>query len=138
VTPATERRPIRTVRLAAPDDFDGWREAARALALVGAAPEEIAWRVADPEGDLFGSPAPAPPAPAGLFHVPGAFMALARAVVRHRDPDRFALLYAMLLRLRERPDALDDKAAPLVHRLETMARQAASAFPQFRDTGAER
>lgn len=104
--------------------------------MVGAAPEEVVWRVAEAGGDLFGAPAPAPPAPAGLFHVPGAFMALARAVVRHRDPERFALLYAMLLRLRERPDALDDKAAPLVHRLETMARQAASAFPQFREARA--
>jgi probable DNA metabolism protein len=121
-TRATERRPIRTVRLAAPDDFDGWREAARSLALVGAAPEEILWQVVGEAPDLFGAPAPAPPAPAGLFSVSRAFVALAEAVVCHRDPERFALLYAMLVKLRERADALDDKADPLVHRLEAMAR----------------
>ncbi|HEV7658887.1 MAG TPA: UdgX family uracil-DNA binding protein [Allosphingosinicella sp.] len=113
---------MRTLRLAAPDDFDGWREAARALALVGAAPEEIVWQVAGEAPDLFGAPAQAPPAPAGLFSVSRAFVALAKAVVCHRDPERFALLYAMLVKLRERADALDDKADPLVHRLEAMAR----------------
>jgi probable DNA metabolism protein len=121
-TRATERGPIRTVRLAAPDDFDGWREAARALALVGAAPGEIVWQVAGEAPDLFGAPAPAPAAAAGLFSVSRAFVKLAEAVVCHRDPERFALLYAMLVKLRERADALDDKADPLVHRLETMAR----------------
>jgi uracil-DNA glycosylase len=121
-TRATDRQPIRTVRLAAPDDFEGWREAARALALVGAAPEEIVWQVAGEAADLFGAPAAAPPAPAGLFSVSRAFVALAEAVVCHRDPERFALLYAMLVKLRERADALDDKADPLVHRLEAMAR----------------
>ncbi len=127
-TPATERRPIRTVRLATPDDFEGWREAARALSLVGAAPSEVIWEVADGEADLFGAPAPAPPAPAGLFSVPRPFVELARQVVRHKDPERFALLYAMLVKLRERPDALADKADPLVHRLETMARAVPPAF----------
>jgi len=143
-TRATDRRAIRTVRLAAPDDFDGWREAARALALVGAAPSEILWEVAGEESDLFGAPAPAPPASAGLFSVPRAFVNLARQVICHRDPERFALLYAMLVKLRERPDALDDKADPVVHRLEAMGRQVRRdihkmhAFLRFREmeTGA--
>jgi DNA polymerase len=142
-TRATDRRAIRTVRLAAPDDFDGWREAARALALVGAAPSEILWEVAGEEADLFGAPAPAPPAPAGLFSVPRAFVDLAKHVICHRDPERFALLYAMLVKLRERPDALDDKADPVVHRLEAMARQVRRdihkmhAFLRFREVGTE-
>lgn len=142
-TRATERRPIRTVRLAAPDDYDGWREAARSLALVGAAPEEILWEVAGEIADLFGAPAPAPPAPAGLFTVPRAFVALAESVVCHRDPERFALLYAMLIKLRERADALEDKADPLVHRLEAMARAVRRdlhkmhAFLRFREVETE-
>jgi len=127
-TRALERRAIRTVRLIAPDDFDGWREAARALVLVGAAPSEVIWEVAGEETDLFGAPAPAPPAPAGLFSVPRAFVELAKRVICHKDPERFALLYAMLVKLRERPDALDDKADPLVHRLEMMARAVPPAF----------
>ncbi len=121
-TRALERRAIRTVRLSAQNDFDGWRDAARALALIGAAPSEVLWEVAGEETDLFGAPAPAPPAPAGLFSVPRPFVELARQVVCHKDPERFALLYAMLVKLRERPDALDDKADPLVNRLEAMAR----------------
>jgi uracil-DNA glycosylase len=142
-TRATERRAIRTVRLAAQDDYDGWREAARALALVGAAPEEIVWQVAGEAADLFGAPAPAPPAPAGLFSVSRAFVALAKAVVCHRDPERFALLYAMLVKLRERGDALDDKADPLVHRLGAMARAVRRdlhkmhAFLRFREVETE-
>jgi DNA polymerase len=130
------------VRLAAPDDFEGWREAARALALVGAAPEEVVWQIVGAEEDLFGAPAPAPPAPAGLFSVSRAFVALARQVVCHRDNERFALLYALLVRLRERPDALDDKADPLVHRLEGMARAVRRdihkmhAFLRFREVEA--
>ena len=51
-TRALEQRAYRTVRLAAPDDFDGWREAARGLALIGAAPDEVLWEVGG-ELDLF-------------------------------------------------------------------------------------
>jgi hypothetical protein len=95
---------------------------------VGAAPSEVIWEVAGEETDLFGAPAPAPPAPVGLFSVPRAFVALAKRVICLKDPERFALLYAMLVKLRERPDALDDKADPLVHRLEMMARAVPPAF----------
>jgi DNA polymerase len=142
-TRALDRRAIRTVRLAAPDDFDGWREAARALALVGAAPAEVVWQIAGGEADLFGTPAPAPPAPAALFSVSRAFVELAKQVICHREPERFALLYAMLVKLRERPDALDDKADPLVHRLEGMARAVRRdihkmhAFLRFREVETE-
>jgi DNA polymerase len=142
-TLAFDRRPIRTVRLDAPDDFDGWREAARALALVGAAPSEVVWQVAGGEADLFGTPAPAPPAPAALFSVSRAFVALAEQVICHKDSERFGLLYAMLVKLRERPDALDDKADPVVHRLEAMARAVRRdihkmhAFLRFREVEAE-
>lgn len=107
------------------------------MALIGAAPEEVAWRVGASADDLFGAPAPAPLAPAGLFSVPRAFIELARRVIRHPDPERFALLYALLVRLRERPDALRDKADALVQRVAAMARSVRrdgrdrSAFPQF-------
>jgi probable DNA metabolism protein len=142
-TRALDRRPIRTVCLSAQDDFDGWREAARALALIGAAPSEVLWEIAGDEADLFGAPAPAPPAPPGLFSVPRGFVALAEQVICHRDPERFALLYAMLVKLREWPDALADKADPLVHRLEAMARivrrdiHKMHAFLRFREMDTE-
>ena len=119
-TRTAERRAPRIVRLAAPDDFDGWREAARSLALIGAAPDEIAWAVGS-ERELFAAPAPAPPAAPGLFSVPRAFVGLARNVILHRDPERFSLLYIFLCRLREQPRAMEDGADPLLRRLERMA-----------------
>jgi hypothetical protein len=114
---------MRTVTLADPQDFEGWRAAARELALERVPPAEVEWAVGAGAADLF-APAPAPP-PAGgegaAFSVPKAFLTLAETVVRHEDPERFGLLYAMLLRLRTRPDALDE--GPLAQRLEGMARE---------------
>jgi uracil-DNA glycosylase family protein len=136
-THATERRPIRTVRLAAEDDFDGWRRAARALALVHAAPEEVLWQVEDDVGLFDTAPAPAPPAAEGAFSVPRPFVDLARTVIRHRDPERFSLLYAFLCRLRDNPRAMEDGADPLLRRLDLMARSVhrdlhkTRAFPQL-------
>src|SRR5688572_10604633 len=114
---------MRTVTLADPQDFEGWRAAARELALERVPPAEVEWAVGGGAADLFAA-APAPP-PAGgdgaAFSVPKAFLTLAETVVRHDDPERFGLLYAMLLRLRTRPDALDE--GPLAQRLEGMARE---------------
>ena len=47
------------VTLAAPDDFDGWRSAARELAEAGIPPEAVVWQVEGGEGDLFGGAVPA-------------------------------------------------------------------------------
>jgi len=115
-------RPIRTVRLAAEDDFDGWREAARGLAMVGAAPGEVTWQVGDKAADLFATPAAAPPAAVGAFSVARPFVELAKSVICHSDPERFSLLYTQLCRLRENPLAMEDSADPLLRRLEMMAK----------------
>jgi probable DNA metabolism protein len=116
---------VRVVELAAEDDFDGWRDAARALAAAGVPPEQVAWRVAGGPFGLFDDAAPLAPAPAEAtapFSVPRPFIDLARKIVCHRDPARFAALYSMLLRLRAAPRALEDQADPLVRRLEDMAK----------------
>jgi DNA polymerase len=107
--------------LAAEDDFEGWREAARAFAASGVPAEEVSWRVGG-ASDLFAA-APLPPA-AGVpsFSVPRGFVELAQSVICHSDPERFSALYAMLLRLRSEPRALEDEADPLVQRLERMAK----------------
>ena len=119
---------MRTVTLADPQDFEGWRAAARGLALERVPPGEVEWAVGAGAGiaDLFAAAAPAPPPPpaggeGAAFSVPKAFLTLAETVVRHDDPERFGLLYAMLLRLRTRPDALDE--GQLAQRLEAMARE---------------
>ncbi|HEX6376213.1 MAG TPA: UdgX family uracil-DNA binding protein [Allosphingosinicella sp.] len=130
------------VRLGSADDFEGWRDAARALAGAGVAATEVSWRVGDAEADLFAAEAPLPAAGAA-FTVPRAFLTLAGTAICHSDPERFALLYALLLRLRERPGLLADGADPLIQRLEQMAKAVRRdihkmrAFLRFREVGSE-
>ncbi|MGN5375226.1 UdgX family uracil-DNA binding protein [Sphingomonas hankookensis] len=112
---------MRVAALAAADDFDGWRDAARSLAAQRVPPSEIVWQVGDLPTDLFGDEAivggNAPPP-----RVPRPFIDLARTVAMHADRERFALLYAMLVRLIAEPRLIDDKADPALRRLEDMAK----------------
>ena len=132
---------MRVVMLAAEDDFDGWRDAARALAAAGVPAAEIAWR-AGAERDLLGDEAVVPTA-APPFPVPRPFVTLAETAICHRDPERFALLYALLLRLRAEPKAIEDAADPLVARLDAMAKAVRRdlhklhAFLRFREVASE-
>jgi DNA polymerase len=112
-------------RLAAEDDFDGWRTVARTMALARIRPEQVTWQVGDAVADLFaGIPdEPLLEAPAGAaFSVPRAFLDLAETAILHADPERFALLYAMLVRLREQPRLIDDRADPMLRRIEELAK----------------
>jgi probable DNA metabolism protein len=130
------------VALAAPDDFDGWRDAARGLAEAGVPPAAVVWDVEGGDADLFGQDAPPPPS-GPTFAVPRDFISLAKAAICHRDPERFALLYALLLKLRDDRRAMEDRADPLVDRLERMAKEARRdahrmhAFVRFREIAAE-
>ena len=105
-----------TASIARPDDFDGWRTAARRLAAAGIAAEAIVWQVGDDATDLLGGDV-LPPGDAPVFTVPKAFIDIARRVICHRDPERFALLYTALTTLPTRPKLLDDPADTLVRRL---------------------
>ena len=51
---------MREVVLRAPDDYEGWRDAARALAEANVPPGAVVWRAADDAPDLFVSPPEAP------------------------------------------------------------------------------
>ncbi|MET0271238.1 MAG: UdgX family uracil-DNA binding protein [Sphingomonas sp.] len=114
---------MRTVHLATPDDFDGWRDAARALAIAHVPPEEVMWHAGDGAPDLFADEAVTDGPPAGPgFSVPRGFVALAKDAICHRDPERFALLYALLTRLRDNPRLIDDHADPLIRRIEELAK----------------
>jgi len=125
------------VTLSAPDDFDGWRDAARDLAEASVPAAAVIWQVEDGEPDLFGSDAVQPVA--ASFAVPRAFVDLAKDVVCHSDPERFGLLYTMLLRLKVNRHALEDEADPLVRRLQQLAKgvrrdiHKMHAFVRFRD-----
>src|SRR5690349_10566902 len=83
-------------------DFDGWRQAARALVLNDVSPSEVVWRMHDAR-----EPKAVPPeTPPGTFNVPAKFVELAKLAILHRDPERFALLYRLLWRLRRDHDLL--------------------------------
>ncbi len=133
---------MRVAALAAADDFDGWRDAARSLAAQRVSPAEVVWQVGDLPTDLFGDEAivdAGAPAP----RVPRPFIDLARTVAMHADPERFALLYAMLTRLIAEPRLIDDKADPALRRLEDMAKgvrrdiHKMRAFLRFREVEEE-
>ena len=127
------------VVLDAPDDFEGWRDAARRLAIAGIEPDHVTWQIRGESGDLFGD-APLPPAPErASFSVPRAFVALAETVVLHSDAERFALLYQLLTRLRDQPGLMEDKADPLLRRIDMLAKAVRRdihkmrAFVRFRE-----
>ncbi len=129
---------MRVATLATEDDFDGWRTAARALAAARVPADQVVWQVGAQAGDLFGDEA-VPDAAAGAFSVPRPFVELAQSVVAHSDPERFALLYKMLVRLRDEPRLMSDHADPLLRRLEEMAKgvrrdmHKMRAFVRFRE-----
>lgn len=112
---------MHSVILDTPDDYEGWRDAARALARGGVRPSEVSWEAGSSGGNLFGTAKPLP-SDGTAFSVPRPFLELAETVVCHTDPERFALLYALLLRLRDDPAVLGDAADPLLRRLERMAK----------------
>jgi DNA polymerase len=125
------------VTLAAPDDFDGWRDAARGLADGGVPASDVVWQVEGEAGDLFGSAAPS--AQAASFAVPRAFVELAKGAICHSDPERFALLYQLLLRTKCARHVVEDEADPLVRRLQGLAKEVRRdvhkmhAFVRFRE-----
>jgi DNA polymerase len=128
---------LHRVTLDAPDDFEGWRDAARGLAEAGVPADAVVWQVEGEGNDLFGSNGDVPRA--ASFPVPRPFVDLARDVVCHSDPERFALLYKMLLRLKADRNAIADQADPLVRRLQELAKamrrdvHKMHAFVRFRE-----
>lgn len=129
---------MRVVALAAEDDFDGWRDAARSLAAARIDPSAVVWQVGDQPADLFGDEAVLPAA-APELRVSRRFVSLAREAILHSDPERFALLYTLLTRVIARPGSIEDKADPLLRRLDDMAKSVRRdihkmrAFLRFRE-----
>ncbi|WP_313440447.1 UdgX family uracil-DNA binding protein [Novosphingobium sp.] len=134
---------MRLVRLESEDDFDGWRIAARTLAGEGVLPSEIVWQVGEQAFDLFASEAgdigAGSPVATAPLRVSRQFLELARDASLHSEPERFSLLYILLLRLLDQPQALQDAADPLVRRIEGLARNVRRdshkmhAFVRFRE-----
>jgi DNA polymerase len=103
-------------------DFDGWRKAARALALHDVAPSDITWAGQGRMPPGLSEPAVLPPIETeSTFNVPANFLALAHVAILHRDGERFALLYRLLWRLRIDRDLLDARTDPDVAEATAMA-----------------
>jgi DNA polymerase len=130
--------------LPGPADFAAWRNAARGLLGAGVAPEQAEWRVAGDAPGLFAQEDAPPPPGAGAFHVPRAFLELAEIAIRHRDAERFALLYRTLWRVTHGEPALMQVATDAdVVRLTAMAKSVRRdahkmhAFLRFRQVETE-
>ena len=125
--------------------LDEFREHVRALIGAKVPPRGVEWR-SGPDGDLFGETA-LPDVTAPKFTVPSAYVEIARDVLRHRDPQRFAWLYELLWRLlNEDRMLLSIFSDPLVYRLKQMQKAVQrdlhkmTAFVRFRkveDEGGE-
>jgi probable DNA metabolism protein len=136
---------MHTVALEHETDFDGWRQAARALVLGGIKPEDVMWSVKGEE-ELFASgERPSQSASSTeTFSVSARFVELAKIAILHRDRERFAVLYRLLWRLHGHHDLLEVATDPDVSRVGAMAKAVRRdehkmhAFVRFREIGRER
>jgi uracil-DNA glycosylase len=113
------------VRMPEADDFDFWRNRARALVQCGVPPGRIEWSEPGSPGSLFGKGdehLPRPPADPPMVRASKPFVALARNAICHSDPGRFALLYRLLWRLQAQPRLVEDRADLEIRRLEELAK----------------
>jgi uracil-DNA glycosylase len=80
------------IQLDSETDFEGWRDAARTLALNGVKPSDVIWSVAGDAPELF-EPSASPLEPLdGTFSVSARFVELAQIAILHCDGERFAIL----------------------------------------------
>jgi DNA polymerase len=135
---------MHTMMLDNDTDFDGWRKAARRLALNDVKPSDVTWTVRN-EAELFAASSvhDLPDAPHAVFNVSATFVELARTAILHRNDDRFALLYRLLWRLRSHHDLLGTTTDPDVAEVNAMARAVyrdidrMQAHLRFREIGRE-
>jgi probable DNA metabolism protein len=131
---------MHTITLDRETDFDGWRKAARVLALNDVKPSEVAWMVQGHESIRFDQSLEARN---DTFHVPAKFVALAQSAILHRDPLRFAMLYRLLWRLRGDHDRLVVATDPDVSQVIAMTQavhrdqRRMRASVRFREIGRE-
>lgn len=112
---------MRTVTLAALNDFDEWRGAARGLLQASIAPEDVEWRDPASDAGLFGSDNSLLGGANPVGSVPPMFIELAQAAIANADPERFALLYRLLWRLLADRAIMDVASDPDVARLVKLA-----------------
>ncbi len=120
---------------------EAWREAARACLSARIPPEAITWSRGPGEAVLWAEDEPPPAPKVGAIRVPENFVHLAAQVVWHKDPERFARLYAVLWRLRTESGLMQDPADKDLTALRQMERAVhrdlhkLKAFVRFREIG---
>lgn len=131
---------MQTIRLTSPTDLDEWRARARELLLAAVPPESTTWTVGEEMGLFAVEPLAAPPNAGPPPSVPREFLGLAEAVLCHRDPQRFALLYRMLWRLAHGERDLlerrtDDDVLRAINAVKSVRRDShkMKAFVRFRE-----
>jgi DNA polymerase len=134
------------ITLAHEVDWQGWRAAARRLALAGIAPEQVVWSVRE-VSDLFAGDdegATAAGVPGGTFSVSRALVGLAETVIQAREPERFALLYRLIWRAHSgEKHLLEQTTDPEVDRANRLAQAVRRdthkmrAFVRFREVTEE-
>ena len=126
-------------------DFAGWRKVARTLVLHEVKPTNVTWIVSGDTSELFASMVEELPLEnrQDTFAVSAKFVELAQSAILHRDPQRFAMLYRLLWRLRRHPHLLNAATDPDVAQITAMARAVhrdehkMQAFVRFREVGRE-
>jgi len=138
---------VERVALSSETDFAGWRAAARDLLARQVRPETVEWTAGAELGGIFAEDrgevvASARAGEATRLTVPRAFIELASTAILHSDPQRFALLYRMLWRLRDERALLSVAVDPDVARANAMAKAVRNdmhkmrAFVRFREIDA--
>ena len=110
------------VRLSSETDLDGWSAHASALAESGVPPSEVIWSVGQSNIDLFGGGPTGGILPQPNRPIAPDLLLLARRVVPHSDPERFALLYSLVWRSRSEPGLVLRSVDPQVARAGRMAK----------------
>jgi DNA polymerase len=110
---------MRRVVLQPGADLAGFRHAVRLLIAAGTPPQDVAWSI-DAAPSLFGQDVSGAAPPVAL---PGMAADWIELVVCHRDPERYALLYALVWRLLHGgPALLAVGSDRLVHRIALLAK----------------
>lgn len=113
-------------------DFAHWRDVARHLLALGAAPQHVVWSTETGHmqtPDLFATPAPVtqladlPPALPRKAYVPRWWLAQAEQCLLHRSPERFDLLYRLLWRMQRNTGLQQDPLDPDRMQLGNFLRQ---------------
>jgi DNA polymerase len=134
---------MRIIMLDSDTDFEGWRKAARRLAVNEVKPSGVTWTVRGAAGSCAASGVDDLSDAPHAFNVPATFVELARTAVLHQSGERFALLYRLVWRLRSHHDLLGATADPDVAEAGAMARAVyrdidrMHALLRFREIGRE-